>query len=69
MADRHHDRPERRIAKRRHRGRAVRRRLGAIALSSLKSDSIRAIVTFEAGRRGRQGCKPNNNCAPDSLAA
>ena len=42
---------------------------GAIALSSLKSDSIRAIVTFEAGRRGRQGGKPNNNCAPDSLAA
>ena len=42
---------------------------GAIALSSLKSNLIRAIVTFEAGRRGRQGCKRNNNCAADSLAA
>ena len=42
---------------------------GAIALSSLKSDSIRAIITFEAGRGGRVDGKPNNNCAPDRLVA
>jgi dienelactone hydrolase len=42
---------------------------GAIALSSLKSDSIRAIITFAAGRGGRVDGKPNNNCAPDRLVA
>jgi len=42
---------------------------GAIALSSLKSDRIRAIITFEAGRGGRVDGKPNNNCAPDNLVA
>ncbi|MBR0973942.1 MULTISPECIES: dienelactone hydrolase family protein [Bradyrhizobium] len=42
---------------------------GAIALSSLKSASIRAIVTFAAGRGGHVDGKPNNNCAPDRLIA
>jgi hypothetical protein len=42
---------------------------GAIALSSLKSDSIRAIITFAAGCGGRVDGKPNNNCAPDRLVA
>lgn len=40
---------------------------GSIALSSLKSDSIRAIITFAAGRGGHVDGKPNNNCAPDKL--
>lgn len=40
---------------------------GAIALSSLKSDSIRAIITFAAGRGGHVDGKPNNNCAPNKL--
>jgi dienelactone hydrolase len=40
---------------------------GAIALSSLKSDSIRAIITFAAGRGGHLDGKPNNNCAPEKL--
>jgi dienelactone hydrolase len=42
---------------------------GSIALSSLKSDSIRAIITFAAGRGGHLDGKPNNNCAPDRLVA
>lgn len=42
---------------------------GAIALSSLKSDKIRAIITFAAGRGGHVDGKPNNNCAPDKLVA
>jgi dienelactone hydrolase len=42
---------------------------GAIALSSLKSTSIRAIITFAAGRGGHLDGKPNNNCAPDRLVA
>jgi dienelactone hydrolase len=40
---------------------------GAIALSSLNPSSVRAIITFEAGRGGRVDGKPNNNCAPDKL--
>jgi dienelactone hydrolase len=40
---------------------------GAIALSSQNLPSIKAIITFEAGRGGRVGGKPNNNCAPDRL--
>jgi dienelactone hydrolase len=40
---------------------------GAIALSSLKSDSIRAIITFAAGRGGHVDGRPNNNCAPAKL--
>jgi dienelactone hydrolase len=40
---------------------------GAIALSSLKSESIRAIITFAAGRGGHVDGKPNNNCAPEKL--
>ena len=40
---------------------------GALALSSLKSDSIRAIITFSAGRGGHVDGKPNNNCAPEKL--
>ena len=39
----------------------------AIALSSQNLPSVRAIVTFAAGRGGRVGGKPNNNCAPDKL--
>lgn len=42
---------------------------GAMALSSLKSTSIRAIITFAAGRGGLLDGKPNNNCAPDRLVA
>lgn len=40
---------------------------GAIALSSQNPSSVRAIITFAAGRGGRVGGKPNNNCAPDEL--
>jgi len=40
---------------------------GAIALSSLNPSSVRAIITFAAGRGGRVAGKPNNNCAPDKL--
>jgi dienelactone hydrolase len=40
---------------------------GAIALSSLNPPSVRAIITFAAGRGGRVDGKPNNNCAPDKL--
>jgi dienelactone hydrolase len=40
---------------------------GAIALSSKNPSSVRAIITFAAGRGGRVGGKPNNNCAPDKL--
>lgn len=40
---------------------------GAIALSSQNLPSVRAIVAFAAGRGGRVGGKPNNNCAPDKL--
>jgi dienelactone hydrolase len=39
----------------------------AIALSSRNLPSVRAIITFAAGRGGRVGGKPNNNCAPDRL--
>ena len=39
----------------------------AIALSSQTLPSVRAIITFAAGRGGRVGGKPNNNCAPDKL--
>jgi dienelactone hydrolase len=42
---------------------------GAIALSSLNPPSVRAIITFAAGRGGRVDGKPNNNCAPDKLVA
>lgn len=40
---------------------------GAIALSSQNPPSVKAIITFAAGRGGRVGGKPNNNCAPDKL--
>jgi dienelactone hydrolase len=40
---------------------------GSIALSSLNLPSVRAIITFAAGRGGRVDGKPNNNCAPDQL--
>ena len=40
---------------------------GAIALSSLNPESVRAIIVFAAGRGARVGGKPNNNCAPDKL--
>src|SRR5215213_1785700 len=39
----------------------------AIALSSENIPGVRAIVAFAAGRGGRVGGKPNNNCAPDRL--
>lgn len=39
----------------------------AIALSSENLPGVRAIVAFAAGRGGRVGGKPNNNCAPDRL--
>lgn len=42
---------------------------GAIALSSLNPPSVRAMITFAAGRGGRVDGKPNNNCAPDKLVA
>jgi dienelactone hydrolase len=38
-----------------------------IALSSRNLPSVRAIIIFAAGRGGRVGGKPNNNCAPDKL--
>ena len=41
----------------------------AIALSSRNVLGVRAIITFAAGRGGRVGGKPNNNCAPDQLVA
>jgi dienelactone hydrolase len=39
----------------------------AIALSSQNVPAVRAVITFAAGRGGRVGGKPNNNCAPDKL--
>ena len=39
----------------------------AIALSSRNLRSVRAIITFAAGRGGHVDGKPNNNCAPDKL--
>jgi dienelactone hydrolase len=39
----------------------------AIALSSRNVPSVKAIIAFAAGRGGRVGGKPNNNCAPDQL--
>jgi dienelactone hydrolase/invasion protein IalB len=42
---------------------------GSIALSSLNPPSVKAVVTFAAGRGGRVDGKPNNNCAPDKLVA
>jgi dienelactone hydrolase len=39
----------------------------AIALSSQNFPSVKAIIAFAAGRGGRVGGKPNNNCAPDKL--
>ena len=41
----------------------------AIALSSQNLPQVSAIITFAAGRGGRVGGKPNNNCAPDNLVA
>ncbi len=39
----------------------------SIALSSVNPPQVKAIITFAAGRGGRVGGKPNNNCAPDRL--
>ena len=39
----------------------------AIALSSQNLLAVKAIIVFAAGRGGRVGGKPNNNCAPDKL--
>src|SRR3954451_1125873 len=41
----------------------------AIALSGENLPGVRAIVTFAAGRGGRVGGKPNNNCAHVRLVA
>jgi dienelactone hydrolase len=41
----------------------------ALALSGENLPAVRAIITFAAGRGGRVGGKPNNNCAPDRLVA
>jgi len=41
----------------------------AIALSSQNQPSVKAIIAFAAGRGGRVGGKPNNNCNPDQLVA
>jgi dienelactone hydrolase len=40
---------------------------GAITLSSQNLPSVRAIIAFAAGRGGRVGGIPNNNCNPDKL--
>ena len=40
---------------------------GSIALSSRSPPTVKAIITFAAGRGGRVDGKPNNNCAPDRL--
>jgi dienelactone hydrolase len=40
---------------------------GAIALGSQNPKSVRAIISFAAGRGGHFNGKPNNNCAPDHL--
>lgn len=42
---------------------------GSIALASLNLPSVKAVITFAAGRGGRVDGKPNNNCAPDKLVA
>jgi dienelactone hydrolase len=42
---------------------------GSIALASLNPPSVKAVITFAAGRGGRVDGKPNNNCAPDKLVA
>ena len=39
----------------------------AIALAGENLPAVRAIIIFAAGRGGRVGGKPNNNCAPDQL--
>ena len=40
---------------------------GSIALASVNPPSVKAVITFAAGRGGRVDGKPNNNCAPDKL--
>jgi dienelactone hydrolase len=40
---------------------------GAITLSSQNLPSVKAIIAFAAGRGGRVGGKPNNNCNPEKL--
>jgi dienelactone hydrolase len=42
---------------------------GSMALASRNPPSVRAVITFAAGRGGRVDGKPNNNCAPDKLVA
>ena len=39
----------------------------SIALSSVNPSPVKAIIVFAAGRGGRVGGKPYNNCAPDKL--
>ncbi len=40
---------------------------GSIALASQNPRMIKAVIVFAAGRGGRIGGKPNNNCNPDRL--
>ena len=64
-----HDRSEADRAGQCHRGRPIGRRLGRHCAVERESAAVRAIITFAAGRGGRVGGKPNNNCAPDRLVA
>jgi dienelactone hydrolase len=40
---------------------------GALALASRNPRNVKAIINFAGGRGGRQGDRPNNNCAPGKL--
>jgi dienelactone hydrolase len=40
---------------------------GAIALASQNPPMVKGVIVFAAGRGGRIGGKPNNNCNPDRL--
>lgn len=42
---------------------------GTIAFSSRNPATVRAMITFAAGRGGHMDGKPNNNCAPDKMVA
>lgn len=40
---------------------------GSLALASRNPRNVKAIINFAGGRGGRQGDRPNNNCAPEKL--
>jgi dienelactone hydrolase len=42
---------------------------GALALAASPPAGVAAIVSFAGGRGGRNGGRPNDNCAPDRLVA